>query len=70
MSTWAFKSPLVRFKKNDRVQVTRSLSIPGVGIVHIGEVGVVKDISPSGEPLVELENKNPFYINPQFLKKL
>jgi len=69
MTTWTFKSPLIRFKKNDKVEITRSLAIPGIGTVHAGEVGIVKDISPSGEPFVEMKNKNSFYINPQYLKK-
>lgn len=69
MSQWAFRFPLIKFKKNDRVKITKSIAIPGVGIVHAGEVGVVKDISASGEPLVEMENKNSLFLNPGYLRK-
>ncbi|RLE13518.1 hypothetical protein DRJ04_04180 [Candidatus Aerophobetes bacterium] len=69
MSTWAFKPPQVKFKKEEKVEVTRSFVIPGVGIIHSGRTGVIKDVSASGEPLVEMENKSCFYINPRFLKR-
>lgn len=70
MSTWAFRNPLVKFQENDKVRVTRAFGITGVGMIRSGETGTVKDVSPAGEPLVELENKNPVYLNPRFLEKI
>lgn len=69
MSTWAFRRPINRFKVGDRVEITRSLNVPGIGTLHPGDVGVVKNVSPSGEPLIEISGKEPFYANPAFLKK-
>ncbi|MBE0477986.1 hypothetical protein IBX65_02545 [Candidatus Aerophobetes bacterium] len=70
MSTWSFRGPTIKFQKNDKVQVTRAFAVPGMGMIQSGETGTVKDISAAGEPLVELENKNLAYLNPQFLKKI
>mgnify|MGYP000088287966 CR=1 FL=1 len=69
MSTWAFRRPVTRFKAGDKVEIIRSLNVPGVGTFHTGDVGVVKSVSPSGEPLIEVSGKEPFYANPAFLKK-
>lgn len=69
MSTWAFRRRMSYFKIGDTVEITRSHTIPGVGTFHSGDTGVVKNISPSGEPLIEIPGRVPFYANPSFLRK-
>lgn len=69
MSTWAFRQPGSQFKIGDKVEITRSLTITGLGTFHSGDTGVVKNISPSGEPLIEIAGRISFYANPSFLRK-